>query len=318
MDARKRIGLVVGLIFLFIFPFWAFGQQKVELKMMTGPAGGSWIPLGGAIADAIQKEIPGVAMSVAPGGGITNVEALESGKCDIGFSASSSAVDGVYGRAPFKTKMENMRQLANLYPQYFQIVVWDDSGIKSVAELKGKIISLAPKGHTGELLARQVLEVYGLSYNDMTKIYHVQYGDSVPLMKDGQTNAFMLGTTIPAPTVMDLAKTKKIRLLPLPDDKIKALQTINAGYLKRAIPKETYPGVGDEVWTVSYFTHLIISAKLPDDLVYKITKTLANNLPRFAEVVKDMKGITPKDLGSDIGVPFHPGALKYFKEIGAL
>jgi uncharacterized protein len=318
MDTQKRISLLVVLIFFFMVPSVAFGQQKVDLKMMTGPTGGSWIPLGGAIADAIQKEIPGVTMSVAPGGGITNVEALESGKCDIGFSASSSAVDGFYGRPPFKKKMENMRQLANLYPQYFQMVVWDDSGIKSVTELKGKIISLAPKGHTGELLAQQVLEVYGLSYNDMIKIHHVPYGDSVPLMKDGQTNAFMLGTTIPAPTVMDLAKTKKIRLLSLPDDKIKALKKINAGYLKGVIPKGTYPGVDFDVPSVSYYTHLIISAKLPEDLVYKITKTLASHLPGFAEVVTDMKGVTPKDLALDIGVPFHPGAVKYFKEIGAL
>jgi TRAP transporter TAXI family solute receptor len=318
MDTQKKITLLVGLIFFFIVPFGAFGQQKVDLKMMTGPTGGSWIPLGGAIADAIQKEIPGVTISVSPGGGITNVEALESGKCDIGFSASSSAVDGIYGRPPFKKKMENMRQLANLYPQYFQMVVWDDSGLKSVTELKGKVISLAPKGHTGELLAQQVLEVYDLSYNDMTKVFHVPYGDSVPLMKDGQTNAFMLGTTVPAPTVMDLAKTKKIRLFALPDDKIKALQKINAGYLKGVIPKGTYPSVDYDVWTVSYFTHLIISAKLPDDLVYKITKTLANDLPRFVDVVKDMKGVTPKDLSLDIGIPFHPGALKYFREIGAL
>ena len=246
------------------------------------------------------------------------MEALESGKCDIGFSASSSAVDGFYGRSPLKKKMENMRQLANQYPQYFQMVVWDDSGIKSVADLKGKIISFAPKGHTGEILAQQALEVYSLFYNDMTKVYHLQYGDSVPLMKDGQTNAFMLGMTIPAPSVMDLAKTKKIRLLPLPDDKIKALQKINGGYLKRVIPKGTYPGVDYDVLSVSYFTHLIISAKLPDDLVYKITKTLANNLPHFVDVVKGMKGVTPKGLALDIGVPFHPGALKYYKEIGAL
>ena len=318
MDKEKRIYLLVGLIFFLIVPSWAFAQQKAELKMMTGPTGGSWIPLGEAIAEAIKKEIPDVTISVTPGGGITNVEALESGKCDIGFSASSSAVDGVYGRSPFKKKMENMRQLANLYPQYFQIVVWDDSGIKSVSDLRSKVISLAQKGHTGELLAQQVLEVYGLSYNNMTKVYHVPYGDSVPLMKDGKTNAFMLGTTIPAPTVMDLAKTKKLRLLSLPDDKVKALQKINAGYLKAVIPKGTYPGVDYDVPSVSYFTHLVISAKLPDDLVYKITKTIANNLPRFVEVVKDMKGVTPKDLASDIGVPFHPGALKYYKEIGAL
>jgi hypothetical protein len=299
-------------------PFLVFGQQKVDLKLMTGPMGGSWYPLGGAIADAIQKEIPGVTLSVSPGGGIANVEGVELGKCDIGFSNSSSAVDGLYGRPPFKKKMENMRQLANLYPQYFQMVVREDSGIKSVADLKGKSIAPGPKGHTGELLAQQVLEIYGLSYKDMAKIHHVQYSDSVALMKDGHAQAYILGTTIPASSIIDLAADRKIRLLSLPDDKIKALQKLNAGYLKRVIPKGTYPGVDYDVPGVGYFTHLVISAKLPDDLVYKITKTLSNNLPRFAEVVKDMQGVTPKDLALDVGVPFHPGALKYFREIGAL
>ncbi len=317
MRLRKRIVLSVGLVILFV-PFIAFSQQKVDLKLMTGPMGGSWYPLGGAIADAIQKEIPGVTVGVSPGGGIANVEGLELGKCDIGFSNSSSAVDGFYGRPPFKKKMENMRQLANLYPQYFQMVVREDSGIKSVADLKGKSISPGPKGHTGELLAQQVLEIYGLSYKDMAKIHHVQYSDSVALMKDGHAQAYILGTTIPASSIIDLAADRKIRLLSLPDDKIKALQKINAGYLKRVIPKGTYPGVDYDVPGVGYFTHLVISAKLPDDLVYKITKILAINLPRFAEVVKDMQGVTPKDLALDVGVPFHPGALKYFKEVGAL
>jgi TRAP transporter TAXI family solute receptor len=318
MKFGKKIGFVIGFIICLMSPFLAFGQQKVDLKLMTGPMGGSWYPLGGAIADAIQKEIPGVTMSVAPGGGIANVEGVELGKCDIGFSNSSSAVDGLYGRPPFKKKMENMRQLANLYPQYFQMVVREDSGIKSVADLKGKSIAPGPKGHTGELLAQQVLEIYGLSYKDMAKIHHVQYSDSVSLMKDGHAHAFILGTTIPASSILDLAADRKIRLLSLPDDKIKALQKLNAGYLKRVIPKGTYPGVDYDVPGVGYFTHLVISAKLPADLVYKITKTLANNLPRFADVVKDMKGVVPKDLALDIGVPFHPGALKYFKEIGAL
>jgi TRAP transporter TAXI family solute receptor len=318
MDSRKKICLLVCFIFFFILPFGALAQEKFDLKMMTGPMGGSWYPLGGAIADAIQKEIPGVTVSVAPGGGMANVEGLELGKCDIGYSNSSSAVDAFYGRPPFKKKTENMRQLANLYPQYFQMVVWEDSGIKTVADLKGKTISPGPKGHTGELLAQQVLEVYGLSYKDMAKVHHVQYSDSVSLMKDGHAQAFILGTTIPASTIIDLAAAKKIRLLSLPDDKIKALQKINAGYLKRVIPKGTYPGVDYDVPGVGYFTHLVISAKLPDDLVYKITKTLANNLPRFANVVKDMKSTTPKDLALDLGIPYHPGALKYYKEIGAL
>jgi len=317
MDTQKKISLLVGIIFFFTLPFGVFAQEKFDLKMMTGPMGGSWYPLGGAIADAIQKEIPGVTLSVSPGGGVGNVEGIELGKCDIGFSNSSSGVDAVYGRPPFKKKMENMRQLANLYPQYFQIIVMEDSGIKSVADLKGKRICPGPKGHTGEFAAQQVLEIYGLSYKDMSKVHHVHYSDSVALMKDGHADAWMLCTTIPQSSIIDLASSRKIRLISLPDDKIKAMQKINAGYLRRDIPKGTYPGVDYDVHGFGFWTHLIISAKLPDDLVYKITKTLVNNLPRFADVVKDMKGVTPKDLALDLGIPYHPGALKYYKEIKA-
>ncbi len=315
MDAQKKMGLLLGFILFFIVPFGAFAQ---ELKMMTGPMGGAWYPLGGAISDALQKQIPGVTLSVMPGGGIANVEALEMGKCDIGFSNSNTAVDGLYGRLPFKKKMENMRQLANLYAQYFQMVVGEASGIKSVADLKGKILSCDRKGLTGELLTQQVLQVYGLSYNDLAKIHHVGYSDGVSLMKDGHAHALTLITTIPSSAILDLAADRKVRLLSLSEDKVTALQKINSGNLKRVIPKGTYPGVDYEVVGVGAFTHLVISAKLSEDLVYKITKTIATNLPRFADVVKDMKGVTPKDLAFDLGIPYHPGALKYLKEVGAL
>jgi TRAP transporter TAXI family solute receptor len=316
-NMKKRL-----LIFSLCTAFLIFAQgalaQKIDLKMMTGPMGGSWYPLGGAIADAVQKEMPNVTIAVAPGGGIANVEAIEFGKCDIGFSNSSSGVDGVYGRPPFKQKMQNMRQLANLYPQYFQMVVLEDSGIKSVADLKGKRISPGPKGHTGEFAAQQVLQVYGLSYKDMSKVHHVGYNDTVALMKDGHCDAWLLTTTIPASSIMDLASARKIRLLPLPEDKIQAMQKLNAGYIRRTVPKGTYPGVDYDVPGIGWFTHLVVSAKLPDDLVYNITKVLVKNLDRFGQVVKDMKGATAKDLAMDIGIPFHPGALKYYKEIGAL
>ena len=315
----KRVQVMfAGIAFLLLCICPASFAQKFDLKMMTGPMGGSWYPLGGAIADAIQKEIPGVTLAVSPGGGVGNVEAIEFDKCDIGFSNSSSGVDGVYGRPPFKQKMTQMRQLANLYPQFFQIVVLEGSGIKSVADLKGKAIAPGPKGHTGEFAARQVLEIYGLSYKDMSKVHHVGYSDTVSLMKDGHCDGWLLCTTIPASSIMDLASTRKIRLISLPEDRIKAMQKLNAGYIKRVIPKGTYVGVDYDVQGFGFFTHLIISAKLPDDLVYKITKTMVKNLPRYGDVVKDMKGVTAKDLAMDIGIPFHPGALKYYKEVGAL
>jgi TRAP transporter TAXI family solute receptor len=314
---KKAKWAAVGLVLFFILSSGGAGAQKYDLKMMTGPMGGVWYPLGGAIADAIQKQIPEVTFSVMPGGGIGNVEALEAGKCDIGFANSCSAVDGLFGRSPFKKKMENMRQLANLYPQYFQMAVEDKSGIKTVADLKGKVLACDRKGLTGEQLSELVLKVYGLTYKDLSKVNHVSYSDGVSLMKDGHAQGFFLITTIPSSSIIDLAADRKIRLLSLPEDKIQELQKINSGFLRRVIPKGTYPGVDYEVQGVGAFTHLIISAKLPDDLVYRITKILADGLPRFADVVKDMKGVTPKDLAFDVGVPYHPGALKYYKEIGA-
>lgn len=313
---RSLLIIATGLLFL----IWAQGApaQKIDLKMMTGPMGGSWYPLGGAIADAVQKEMPNVSIAVAPGGGVANVEGIEFGKCEIGFSNSSSGVDAVYGRPPFKQKIQNMRQLANLYPQYFQMVVLEDSGIKSVADMKGKRISPGPKGHTGEFAAQQVLQVYGLSYKDMSKVHHVGYNDTVALMKDGHCDAWLLTTTIPASAIMDLASARKIRLLSLPEDKIQAMQKLNAGYIRRTVPKGTYPGVDYDAPGIGWFTHLVVSSKLPDDLVYNITKILVENIDRFGQVVKDMKGVTAKDLAMDIGIPFHPGALKYYKEVGAI
>jgi len=314
---KRTVWAAVGLVLFFMLNPGGAWAQKYDLKIMTGPMGGAWYPLGGAIADAIQKQIPEVTFSVMPGGGIGNVEALEVGKCDIGFANSCSAVDGLFGRPPFKKKMENMRQLANLYPQYFQMAVEEGSGIKTVADMKGKVLACDRKGLTGEQLSELVLKVYGLSYKDMAKVNHVSYSDGVSLMKDGHAHGFFLITTIPSSSIIDLAADRKIRLLSLPEDKIKDLQKINSGFLKRVIPKGTYPGVDYEVQGVGAFTHLIISAKLPDDLVYRITKIIADSLPRFADVVKDMKGVTPKDLGFDVGVPYHPGAWKYYKEIGA-
>jgi len=317
MKIRMKVYLLVGLIVCFV-PFMAFGQAKVDIKFMTGPMGGSWYPLGGAIAELIQKEIPGATVTVAPGGGMANVVGVEGGKADIGFGNSPTSADAVFGKAPFKAKANNVKQMANLYPQYYQMFVLEESGIKTVADLKGKVICPGPKGHTGELVSRQILEVYGLSYKDMSNVQHVSYTDAISLMKDGHAHAWLPGTTIPASAGLDLATTKKIRLLSVPDDKIKEMQKFNVGYLKRIIPKGTYPGVDYDVATIGYFTHMVVSAKLPDALVYQITKVLAENLDRLTQVVSAMKGVTVEDLALDIGVPFHPGAAKYYKEKGVM
>jgi TRAP transporter TAXI family solute receptor len=195
--------------------------------------------------------------------------------------------------------------------QYFQVVVLDDAGIKSVADLKGKSIAVQPRGNTGEQMTRELLQIYGLSYKDMAKVSHVSYNDAVALMKDGHAQAFTLISTVPA-------AARKIRMLTLPDDKFKELQKINSGYARREFAKGIYPGVDYDVRQFGTYTHLMIRADLPDDLVYGITKALAKNVDSLGAVVKDVKGLTVKEMAFDVGVPYHPGALKFYKEAGAL
>jgi len=289
-----------------------------QLKMMTGPQGGSWYPLGGAIQGIVEKAIPGAQMQVLPGAGISNVLGVNAGKADLGFGNAVSSVDGVNGKAPFKGKQSNVCQVATLYFQYFHAVALADAGINNVGDAKGKVLTTQQKGNTGEQMARNALEVYGLNYGALGKVNHSNYTDSVSQLKDGHAQLFMLITTVPASSVMDLASARDIRVLAFPDDKFAALQKINKGYDKRIIKAGSYPKQDKDVQTIGTWTHLVASCKLPTDTVYKITKALAENVDNLGNVVKAVKGLSVKDMAADVGVPYHPGAMKYYKEAKVL
>ena len=289
-----------------------------QLKMMTGPQGGSWYPLGGAIQGIIEKAIPGASMQVLPGAGISNIKGVQTGKAELGFGNAVSSVDGVNGQAPFDSKQDNVCQLATLYFQYFHMVGLADAGIKTVADAKGKALTTQQKGNTGEQMTRDVLKVYGLDYGQMSKVNHSSYTDSVSQLKDGHAQVFTLITTVPASSVMDLASARDIRVMEVPDEKLKALQQINKGYDKRIIKAGSYPKQDKDVQTIGTWTHLVASCKLPEDTVYKITKALATNVENLGNVVSAVKGLTVKDMATDVGVPYHPGALKYYKEAKVL
>lgn len=288
------------------------------LKLMTGPQGGSWYPLGGAIQGIVEKNVPGVTLQVLPGAGISNVRGVQTGKADFGFGNAVSSVDGVNGKAPFKGKQNNVCQVATLYFQYFHMVALADAGVKSISDARGKALTTQQKGNTGEQMARDVLKVYGLSYGKLSKVNHGSYNDSVSQLKDGHAQLFALITTVPASSVMDLAAARDIRVLEVPDDKLAALQKINRGYDKRIIKAGSYPKQDRDVQTIGTWTHLIASCKLPEDTVYKVTRALAEHVDDLGNVVKAVKGLTVKDMATDVGVPYHPGAQKYYREAKAL
>lgn len=290
--------------------------QAQQIRLMTGPQGGSWYPLGGAIANIAGKE--GVKVQVLPGAGIANVKAIQLGKADMGFGNSISTVDGVAGRPPYETKTDNVCNVATLYPQYFQIVANADSGIESFADAKGKSIAVQPKGNTAEFMTVQMLEVYGMTYKDMDKISHVSYTDAVSMLKDNNAQLFTLGTTIPASSIMDLASARDIKLIPVSDDKYKAMRDLNPGYTKMIIPAGTYPKQDQDVPAVAYATHLIARCDLDEDTVYKVLKGMVDNQADLNAITQVMKKTTVKMMAEDVGVPMHKGAERFYKEQKAM
>jgi TRAP transporter TAXI family solute receptor len=290
-----------------------------QVTFMTGPQGGSWIPLGGALKGMWEKEIPGLAITQTPGAGIANVRGVDEGKAQIGLANSSSTVDGIEGRAPYPKKVTQVCQVANLYPQYFQVVALADAKVASFADFKGKSLVTQPKGNTGELLTALVLKLNGMSYESLSKAnFQAGYTDAVSLMKDGHAQIFTLGTTAPASAVMDLASARDIHLVPVDDKTMGELKRMNPGYNRLVIKAGTYPKQDRDVPVIGYSTHIIAACNLPEDTVYKMTKTMAGHIDDMAAIVKAIHGVTPKDMALDIGVPFHKGAAKFYKEAGAM
>lgn len=305
----KSLGLAVALS---VGAVSAAGAA--EIKLMTGPQGGVWVPLGGQLKDMWEKAVPGLAVQSLPGAGIANVRGVDEGKADVGFGNSISTVDGLKGAAPFPKATTNVCNVATLYPQYYQMVVRADAGVNSIKDLKGKGVTTQQRGNTGELITGQLLKVNGLSYNDV-KMSFVSYTDSVTQMQDGHAVAFGLGTTIPSGAVMDLAAARDIKILDL-SDQLAEMRKLNPGYTLVTIPKATYPKQDKDVKVIGYATHIVASCKLPTDTVYAMTKAMAQNIASMAAVNKSIAGLTPKAMAEDIGVPFHPGAAKFYKEAG--
>ncbi len=305
----QALGLGLGLALALAGP-----AAAADLKMMTGPQGGSWIPLGGQLKDLWEKAIPGTSVQVLPGAGIANVRGIEEAKADVGFGNSISTVDAMSGKPPFNKPHDNVCNVATLYPQYFHFVVLASANVNKLADLKGKSITTQQTGNTGEMITRQFLEVNGISYNDV-KVSKVGYTDSVTQMQDGHAVAFGLTTQIPAGAVMDLASAREIRLIDQADS-IDKMRKLNPGYNLVTIPKGTYPKQDSDVKVVGFQTHVVASCKLPEQTVYSMTKAIADNTNTLATVAKDVAALTPKGMAADIGVPFHAGAAKFYKEAG--
>jgi TRAP transporter TAXI family solute receptor len=294
----------------------AVPAQAQQLRLMTGPQGGAWYPLGGAI-QGMASEALGVSIQVLPGGGVANVQGVQNGDADLGFGNSISTVDAIEGREPFEGKADNVCNVATLYPQYFQMVVKEGSGIETVEDFAGKRLSTQPVGNTAEQVTRAVLQTAGLAYEDLQAVDYVSYSDGVALMQDNNSDILTLGTTIPSSAIMDLANSADIALVPLEQDFIDTMRTeINPGYTSITIPAGTYPEQAEDVTAVGYATHIIARCDLDAQIVEGLLTEMWENRADLATIASAMKDITVEEMARDVGVPMHEGAKAFYAANG--
>lgn len=310
----RWIGLALVLA---LVAMGAFAAPRV-LAIYSGSPGGGWYPIAVAAGEMWTKNIPGVAVTHADAGGAGNVVALSAGKAQVAITTGASVGDAVVGNPPFEKKVTNVRALAALAPEFYAILTWADSKIKVPADLKGKRLSPCPKGYTVEVITRSVLKASGLSYDSLSKVDFMDLEEAAGLMKDGHLDAVVASISLTGdPTITDLETSRAVRILDIPNAVMKKLQAVSPGLYPAVLPKGSYKGVTKDTQIPGYSLGLVISAELPEDLVYQMTKALVENWSTMQGVSADLKDLQPQDLAKPtMGVAFHPGALKYYKEKG--
>lgn len=286
------------------------------INVLTGGTSGVYYPLGVALSKIYAEKIPDTRPSVqATKASVENLNLLQQGKGEIAFALGDSVKLAWEGdtEAGFKGKLDKLRGITAIYPNYIQIVASKESGIKTLADLKGKRLSVgAPKSGT-ELNARAILEAAGLGYNDLGKVEYLPFAESVELMKNRQLDATLQSAGLGVASIRDLAASVDITVVEIPAD---VVEKVGAPYIAGTIPAGTYNGQTGDVPTAAVVNFLVTRADVSDDLVYAMTKTIYENLDQLAAAHSAAKSIKLENALGGMPVPLHPGAERFFKEKG--
>lgn len=292
-------------------------QAQTFVNVLTGGTSGVYYPLGVALSQIYGKNIAGSKTSVqATKASVENLNLLEAGKGEIGFTlgdALSQAWTGV-ADAGYPKPLQKLRGVAGIYPNYIQIIAANSSGIKSLADLKGKRISVgAPKSGT-ELNARAILAAAGLTYADFAKVEYLAFGESVDLMKNRQLDATLQSAGLGVASIKDLATSVDITVVPVPAEVVAKIG--DAAYQPSLIPAGTYKGQDAPMPTAAINNFLVTHSGVSDDVAYGMTKNLFENLDGMVSAHAAAKDIKLEKALAGMPVPLHPGAEKYYREKG--
>ncbi|VXC71648.1 C4-dicarboxylate ABC transporter [Pseudomonas sp. 9AZ] len=289
------------------------------INVLTGGTSGVYYPIGVGLSQLYSNGIEGSKTSVqATKASVENLNLLQAGRGELAFALGDSVADAWNGveDAGFKAPLKKLRAIAGTYPNYIQIVASKESGITTLADLKGKRISVgAPKSGT-ELNARAIFKAAGLSYEDMGKVEFLPYAESVELIKNRQLDATLQSSGLGMAAIRDLAATLPINFVAIPAEITAKID--NAAYQAASIPAGTYDGQDSDVPTVAITNILVSHEGVSDEVAYQMTKLMFDNLERLGNAHSAAKDIKLEGAAKDLPIPLHPGAERFYKEAGAL
>jgi TRAP transporter TAXI family solute receptor len=296
------------------------GAAKAQefINVLTGGTSGVYYPLGVALSEIYGQKIEGARTQVqATKASVENLNLLQAGRGEIAFSLGDSLRDGWEGNkeAGFPGKLDKLRGIAAIYPNYVQIVASKESGITTLEELKGKSLSVGAPASGTELNARAIFAAAGLTYQDLGKIEYLPFAESVELIKNRQLDSTLQSAGLGVASLRDLATSVPINVVAVPAE---VVEKIGAPFMAVTIPAGTYEGQAEDVPTAAVGNFLVSHEGVSEETAYQMTKLLFENLDKLAAAHAAAKAIDVKKAVDGMPVPLHPGAERYYREVGVL
>jgi uncharacterized protein len=337
MKKRLLVVIAVFAVLAMLFSVNAVSAKRFFV-IATGGTGGTYYPLGGVLAQALTTKVPEIIVTAQSGNASTaNLNLIRSHSIESAFVQNNTAFQAFHGTDQFKDNpVKNVRGIASLYPEVIQIVARKASGIKSVADLKGKSVIPGDRGSGTAVDAENIMKSAGMSFTDFGSLDWLSFSGIAQRMQDNQADAGFITAGIPTSAVMELASSAPITIVSLDDALIKKITDTWPFYAKVTIPAGTYPGVDQDVQTVAVMAQWVADLDVPADVIYTLTRALWEPgafvlqqkdgkpapAPPAAEIMATAhakgKDVTLATALSGMAIPLHPGAEKYYREKGLI
>jgi uncharacterized protein len=295
------------------------GPPSRFLSIATGGTGGVYYPYGGGIAKVLNETLPGIrATAEVTAASVDNLKLIRDNKADIAFTLADTLADAIGGRGAFTGAPVPAASLAVLYSNYTHIVARDRAQIATVADLRGKVVSIGAPGSGTEVIALRILEAAGLEAGRDLRRQGLGASESADALKDGKIDAFFWSGGLPSPAIQDLAHASGVTLALVPSgDLVPALQREHGSlYFPLEIPRQAYPGVARDVAVVGVANVLVVNRSMDDRLAYDITRVLFEKQADLAAIHPEARKLSLKTAVAGSPAGFHPGALRFYKEKG--